>query len=340
MKPTIYNVAQKAGVSIATVSKVLNHTGRISDETRRRVTAIMDEMGYQPSVVASALTGKNTFTIGMLIPDIANPFFAEIARSAEDRAHELGYNLVICSTDNEWEKEAEYIALLQQKSVDGIVLATGAWNDKRLKDMLEARMPIALIARDMPTLAVDTVLVDDFMGGYQAASHLLASGHRRIAVIAEDLKVMSSSERVRGYRLAIEEYELIYDEQLIRISDFTIDGGKREAGALLDQPHPPTAIFACNDLLAIGAVQAARERGVIIPDQLSVIGFDNTILATIVDPPLTTIAQPIREMGSKVIELLVHQISGEKLNKQRVILLPELVVRRTTGPYVDNDSER
>lgn len=330
MKPTIYNVAQRAGVSIATVSKVLNHTGRISEETRRRVLAIMDEMGYQPSVVASALTGKSTFTIGMLVPDLANPFFAEVARFTEDRGHELGYNIVICSTDNDPEKEADYISLLQQKSVDGLIIATGTANDAILKDMLKRNIPIALFARDLPTMAVDTVLVDDYMGGYLAASHLAELGHRRIAVIAEGTQVLSSRERLRGYRSAMEEHGIDIDERLIGVSDFTIEGGKRTAGALLDGTEPPTAIFACNDLLAIGAIQAARERGIAVPDHLSVVGFDNTMLADIVYPPLTTVAQPIRQIGSQVVDLLVQEIRGDKRNKQRIILLPELVVRGST----------
>lgn len=334
MKPTIYSVAQKAGVSIATVSKVLNKTGRISAETRQRVLDIMDEMGYQPSVVASALTGKSTFTIGMLVPDLANPFFAEVARSTEDRGHELGYNLVICNTDNNPDKEAEYISLLKQKSVDGLIVATGAANTTVLKDVLKRKMPVALFARDLPAIAVDTVLVDDYMGGYLAASHLASLGHRKIAVIAEDLQVMSSRERIRGYRSAIEEHGIDFDASLIGVSDFTIAGGKLAAGELLDRPDRPTAVFACNDLLAIGAIHAARERGLDIPVDLSVVGFDNTIMATIVDPQLTSVAQPIREIGAQVMDLLVQEIRGDKRNKQRIVLLPELVVRGSTRKLV------
>jgi LacI family transcriptional regulator len=330
MKPTIYDVAREAGVSIATVSKVINETGRISDKTRNKVLQIMRKLDYQPSVVASALTGKSTYTIGLLIPDLANPFFAEVARSVEDRGHELGFNLVMCSTDNNPQKEAQYISLLKQKRVDGIIVATGMSNDALLKDLVKQEMPLALIARDLPALAVDSVLVDDFIGGYQAASHLTGLGHRRIAIIAEDLSLMSSKERIRGYRHALAEANLPYDESLVLVSDFTVEGGKRCTKQLLDLPEPPTAIFACNDLLAIGAVQAAREQGLRIPDDLSVVGFDNTILATIIDPPLTTVAQPIRDMGRQVMDLLVQEVRGQKTLKQRIVLLPQLVVRQST----------
>jgi len=328
---TIYDIAKAANVSIATVSKVMNKSGRISDKTRKRVMDIMSEMNYQPSVVASALTKKRTYTIGLLIPDLANPFFAEIARSVEDRAQELGLNLVICNTDNNVDKEEKYIGLLKQKGADGIIMATGAHNQAIVKKLIQQKQTIAVIARDMPSLAVDAVLVDDFLGGYLAANHLIELGHRRIAVIAESMKVISSRERVRGCSQAMAEADLPFDDHWVRESAFHVEDGKATAGDLLDEPQPPTAIFACNDLLAIGAIQAARERGMNVPRDLSVVGFDNTILATIIDPPLTTIAQPIQELGRQVVDLIAQGIDGANASKQRFVLLPVLVVRGSTA---------
>lgn len=328
---TIYDIAKAANVSIATVSKVMNQNGRISDKTRKRIMDIMQQMNYQPSVVASALTKKRTYTIGLLIPDLANPFFAEIARSVEDRAQELGFNLVICNTDNNVEKEERYIGLLKQKGADGIIMATGAHNNAIVKKLLQQNQTIAVIARDMPSLAVDAVLVDDYLGGYLAANHLIELGHRHIAVIAESLEVMSSRERVRGCRQAMEEAGLVLEDRWVRVSAFHVQDGKATAGILLDEPNAPTAIFACNDLLAIGVIQAARERGMNVPRELSVVGFDNTILATIIDPPLTTIAQPIQELGKQVVDLISKDIGGKATSKQRFVLLPELIVRGSTG---------
>lgn len=328
---TIYDIAKAANVSIATVSKVMNRNGRISDKTRKRVLAIMDEMNYQPSVVASALTKKRTYTIGLMIPDLANPFFAELARSVEDRAQELGFNVVICNTDNQVDKEEKYIGLLKQKGVDGIVMATGAHHYALVKKLFQQKQTIAVIARDMPALAVDAVLVDDYLGGRLAAGHLLGLGHRRIAVIAEGQDVMSSWERVRGCRHAMEEAGLTLEDHQVRVSAFLVQDGKATAGALLDEADPPTAIFACNDVLAIGAIQAARERGMRVPQDLSVVGFDNTILATIIDPPLTTIAQPISEIGRQVMDLISKEIGGESADKRRIVLMPELIVRGSTG---------
>ncbi|NBI27841.1 LacI family DNA-binding transcriptional regulator [Chengkuizengella marina] len=331
MKPTIYDIAREAGVSIATVSKVINNTGRIGDKTKQKVMKVMKDLDYHPSIVASALTGKKTHTIGLLIPDIANPFFAEIARSVEDMGNELGFSVMMCSTDNNIDKESKYISLLEQKRVDGIILATGTQNTTILQNLLKKKVPIALIARDMPSLPVDTVLVDDYMGGYEATSHLIKLGHQKISIIAEDLTVMSSKERIRGYCQALEDHGLAFDERLLHVSDFTIEGGRKVAAKILSENNSATAIFACNDLLAMGAIQAAREKGIQIPEDLSIIGFDNTILASICDPPLTTIAQPIQDMGKKVVELLVKEIKEEKTTKQRVVLMPKLEIRKTTS---------
>jgi len=330
MRPTIYDIARLAGVSTATVSKVFNQTGNISEKTRRRILEISRELNYQPNVLASALNGKKTFSLGLLIPDMVNPFFAELARNVEDRAQELGFNLIICNTDNDMKKEVKYIQLLRQKSVDGIIVATGVRNDEFLKELIDQNVPVALVAREMSVLATSTVLVDDFAGGYNATRHLIDLGHKRIAVIAESMSVSSSKERVRGYRHALEEAGLDYAEELVAASDFSIESGRETAQAILRQAERPTAIFACNDLLAIGAMQAAKELGIRVPEELSVVGFDNTILASITDPPMTTVAQPIRAMGHQVVDLIVSEINETSTVKQRVVLLPELIVRQST----------
>jgi DNA-binding LacI/PurR family transcriptional regulator len=328
MKPTIYDVAREAGVSIATVSKVINKAGRISDKTRQRVYKIMDDLNYQPSVVASALTGKRTNTLGLLIPDLANPFFAEIARSIEDRAQELGYSVVMCSTDNNTNKERKYITLLRQKSIDGFIMASGVQEEKILKELIEEKVPIALVSQEITSLGIDSVTVDDFLGGYEVTQHLLKLGHKQIAVLAQDER--SSRERVRGYRQALTDSELTVDESLILVADSITKDNDVRAGQLFDREERPTAIFACNDMLAISALQAARERGIIIPSELSLVGFDNTIMARIVDPPLTSVAQPIHDMGRRVVDILVSKVEDGNAMKQRIVLMPELIIRGST----------
>lgn len=331
MKTTIYDIAKAAGVSIATVSKVMNGTGRISTDTRERINEIMQELDYQPSVVASALTGKSTFTIGLLIPDLANPLYAEIARSVEDRGRELGFNLVMCSTDNNPRREGEYVTFLKQKKVDGIIISTGVSNETVLRSLSKQRIPLAFVTRDIPSLEADCVRVDDYKGGYKAASHLIGLGHRHIAVITEDLGLNASKERVRGFRYALQEACIEDGNPVIVESVSSVEEGKRHALELLHSENSPTAIFATNDLLAIGAIQAAKELRLTIPWDLSIIGFDNTLLAGIVDPPLTTVTQPIAQMGRLVMDLIIQEVRGQKQGKQSIVLTPELIVRQSTA---------
>ncbi|MBD0381793.1 LacI family DNA-binding transcriptional regulator [Paenibacillus sedimenti] len=334
MKATIYDVAKEAGVSIATVSKVLNGKGKISVETREAILAIMDRLDYQPSVIASALTGKRTFTLGLLVPDISNPFFSEIARAIEDQGEQLGYSVMMCSTDNKDEKVERYIALLQQKKVDGIIIATGIDNKEILEQLLSKGIPVVLLARDMPLVAVNTVVVDDYVGGCLAASHLLELGHRRIGIIGEREKVRSSRERVRGFRQTMEEYGAAFVPEHLKHCDYKVEDGKIKALELLQADEPPTAIFACNDMLAVGTLQAARELGKKVPEDLSIVSFDNTILAAVTDPPLTTVAQPMEHMGKLVVNLIVEELQGTAPVKQRTVLRPELITRESTAAIV------
>ncbi|MFC5653835.1 LacI family DNA-binding transcriptional regulator [Paenibacillus solisilvae] len=331
MKATIYDVAREAGVSIATVSKVINGKGKISEETRGTVLEIMARMNYQPSVIASALTGKKTYTLGLLVPDISNPFFAEIARAIEDQSQHYGYSVVMCSTDNKDKKVEKYIALLLQKSVDGIIIATGIDETVIMEQLLSKSLPVVLLAREMPHAAVNTVVVDDYVGGSLAADHLLGLGHKHIAVLGENIKVISSRERIRGFRAKLADVQIPMREDWLKYCDYRIEDGKQKALQLLQTEDRPTAIFACNDMLAVGALQAAKESGVKVPDDLSIVSFDNTILAMVTDPQLTTIAQPMNEMGKLAVDLIVDELKGRKNVKQRTVLRPELLIRQSTA---------
>lgn len=333
MKATIYDIAKEANVSIATVSKVINGKGRISSEKRREVLEVMERLNYQPSMIATALAGKQTFTLGLLVPDISNPYFAEMARAIEDQGHRTGYSVVICSTDNRDERVEKYIGLLLKKSVDGIVIGTGVDNPALIERLLSRRIPVTLVSREMPDLPVHTVVVDDDLGGRMAAEHLLALGHTRFAVLAEDLKVASSRHRVRGFRRALEERGHAFRDADAVICDFQIADGKAAAIGLLGAPDRPTALFCCNDLLAIGAIQAAKELGLRVPEDVSIVGFDNTILATVTDPQLTTVAQPIEHMGKQAVNLLMQDLEAEGAAKSRIVVRPELVVRGSTGTF-------
>jgi|SRR5699024_424262 len=327
MKITIYDVAKKAGVSIATVSKVINNTGNIGEETRQKVNDVIKELEYVPNLMASALTGKRTQTIGLLIPDISNPFFSAMARYIEDSAHEKGMSVIMCSIDDSSEKEQKYIELLQRKQIDGLIVASLFYNENLLKDLIKKGIPVIMLAYDDSTFDVSIVSVDDFKGGYEAASHLFSKGHRKIAVIAEHTH--SSDLRLYGYRVALEGRGIEFDEKLIYKTSASIENGKRYFEQIY-MDIQPTAIFAFNDLLAIGVIKGATEKGIRIPDELAIIGFDNTILASTTVPGLTTIAQPIKEMALKTVEILIEEIYEQKRTKKRFLFDPELIIRGTT----------
>lgn len=333
MKTTIYDVAEKAGVSISTVSRVINNTGQISDKTRKKVLEVIESMEYQPSLVASALTGKRTGTIGLIIPDVANPFFAEIAREIEDQCRESGFSLLICNTENNPDTEEMYLDLLKQKSVDGLIIGTITRNPYVKDEYLQEDFPVARIAYDQRDWRIDAVLVDYFLGGHQAVTHLVQLGHKRLAIMTGNRSHAGNKFCYEAFCQVIAENKLALHEEWLIETDSTLEDGRQKALEILSSSDRPTALFASCDSLAIGVYQAAKTMGLRIPEDLSVVGFNNTILASVVDPPLTTIAQPIQEMSRKVMELLMREMEGEKLIKKRVFLAPELIVRSSTKKW-------
>ncbi|MGO4543692.1 LacI family DNA-binding transcriptional regulator [Paenibacillus sp. 2TAB23] len=330
MKATIYDIAREAGVSIATVSKVMNDKGKISAARRNQILSIMQRLQYQPSAIASALTGKHTFTLGLLIPDIANPFFAEVARAVEDRGHQFGYSVIICSTDNKDERIERYMTVLKQKQVDGIIIGTGLENHAMLEE-LRSIIPIVVIGREVAPLDVPTVVADDYRGGRLAAEHLLALGHVRMAVLAESLLISSSRDRLRGFRDTIEDAGYALPDDSIIACGHGLEDSKARVMKLLRGGNRPSGLFCFNDLLAVGALQAAKESNAHVPSELSVVSFDNTILASVTNPSLTSIAQPMNQLGEAAVDLLLRQFDHGDLVHQRVSLRTELIVRQSTA---------
>ncbi|MEW9671813.1 LacI family DNA-binding transcriptional regulator [Ammoniphilus sp. 3BR4] len=329
MKVTIYDVAREAGVSIATVSNLINNKGHVGEKTKKHVLEVMERLNYQPNFLASALMGKQTYTLGLVLPDISNPYYGQLAKAIESKAIELGYSVILCSTYHENDRIQKYISLLQQKKVDGIMIGTGE-SDSIMDQLNKLDIPIALVGRDIPSLSVTSVLVDDFVGGYLATKHLVELGHEKIAIITENFKVVNTSERLRGYKFALEEAGILFCDQLLKTCDFTVEDGKAKATELLlNSSIRPSAIFACNDLLAIGVIQAVKELGLRVPADLSVVGFDNIMFAAYTDPALTTVSQPIDQIGMKAVDLLVDEINKKEEIKQRVTFRPQLVVRQS-----------
>ncbi|MGG1678187.1 LacI family DNA-binding transcriptional regulator [Neobacillus sp. NRS-1170] len=326
MKPTIYDVAKEANVSIATVSKVINNTGRISEKTKNNILEIMEKLEYQPSSLAVALTGKRTFTIGVLVPDIANPFFAEVARALENNARENGYTIILCSTDYQLEREHDYLELLLKKQVDGIIIATEPKDLKKFKNLQNRNIPFIMFSFDHLALNSHVVTTDDVRGGYLAGCYLLEKGHRKIAVITETQR-SSGQLRLEGFKQALVNEGINFENVLVIDSKSIIEEAKKAAQQILELENKPTAVFASTDLIAVIFINEARKANISIPDDISIIGFDNTIHAEIADPGLTTIAQPISDLARYAIEQLMQSIEQPGLSSHRIMLAPTLVER-------------
>lgn len=329
---TIRDVARVAGVSQSTVSRALNASGYVSDRTRRKVLETARALGFRPNFLARSLKRKATRTLGLVIPDITNPFFPAIVRGVEDTAVRAGYSVVLTNTDNEPERERNALAQLREKWVDGLIVVPQADAAPHLRALAAAGVPLVVIDRIPAGLDVDAVRSDNLRGAYLAVRHLLALGHRRIAHIRGPESSSTGRERQQGYRQALEEAGVPCDPALVVDGDFRFKGGLRAASLLLDRRSRPTAIFAANDLMAMGALHAAAAAGIAVPAELAVVGFDDIMPAALVSPPLTTVAQATYRLGARAAELLIDRLEGRWSGPGRqVILEPELVIRSSCG---------
>ncbi|HXE22865.1 MAG TPA: substrate-binding domain-containing protein [Rhodoferax sp.] len=328
---TIKDVALRAGVSVSTVSHVVNGTRKISTSTHERVDEAIRELAYVPSAVARSLKSNTTRTLGMLIPNSSNPYFAEIVRMVEDRCFGAGYTLLLCNTDDEPQRQGIYLKVLAERRIDGlIVVSTGG--DESLPMMLAGlRIPIVLLDREISNQACDLVETAHMQGGLLATRHLVSLGHRRIACIGGPASLAPSEQRIAGWRLGLAEAGLNVHTNLLWQGGFTSQGGYEAMHAMLRIEPTPTAVFVCNDLMAIGALRAAHENGIRVPDALSVVGFDDIELSGFTSPPLTTVAQPKQRMGALAVDMLLERIEGRRHDARKVVLQPELRVRGSTG---------
>lgn len=329
---TIREVAESAGVSYATVSHVINNTRVVTQETRERVLAAMTALDYHPNALARSLRQGKTNTLGLVLPDSANPFFAEISRSIEDEAFKKGYSVFLCNTELDTQRELFYVDVLSKKQVDGIIFVAAGDQPDSLDFLRRQNMPVVMIDRDLPNVEVDAVLTDHQLGGFLATRHLIELGHKHIACVAGPSSITPSAERITGYRRALGEAGLSVDESLIIRGDYHAQSGMEITNSLLKMEPRPTAIFALNDLMALGALRAAAEAGFSVPRDLAVVGYDDLELARFTNPPLTTIAQPKKEIGTQAVGLLASRIAQRSRPPSRLVLPPELIVRRSTQP--------
>jgi LacI family transcriptional regulator len=329
---TIKDIAILAGVSKTTVSKVINKKDEnISNATKEKILQIVKENNYVPNKIAQGLVTRKTYTIGLLIPDIRNPFFTEISRGVEDFASENGYNTILCNTDENYEKEKEYFSMLCEKMVDGIIFAPSS-NVSYEKDIYSNfNTPVVLVDKNIKVKnAKGVVKVDNKNGTYEATKHLIKNGHTEILYLSGPLKNDITKERLNGYIRALEKNNLTYKKENI------VEGRYRYEWAYeyiknLEQINF-TGVCCANDLIALGAIRALKEKNIKIPQEISIVGFDDIETAKLIEPPLTTIRQPAYEMGKCASEILINSLNDENFNlKEKIIIFkPELIKRNST----------
>ncbi|MCL4515946.1 MAG: LacI family transcriptional regulator [Firmicutes bacterium] len=332
MPATIKEVAERAGVNPSTVSRVINEDPKLSirEETRNRILQAIEELQYRPNAVARSLRLKTTGTVGMIIPDITNPFFPEIIKGAESAASERELSLILCNTDENPEKERSYIELLTEKQVDGILLASAYIQDETVDLVTKRKIPYVLVNRTARNAVGASVRVDDVLGAQLAIQHLVALGHRRIAHISGLLYTETGLDRLEGYRRTLNQCQIPFLSEYMVEARFSERDGYLAMERLLALPDPPTGVFAANDLIALGAMSAIRDHGWSVPEDISVVGFNDTWLAEKVHPPLTSVKVPLYDMGYLAVESLARKILGETMPQDKIVLKPELMIRRST----------
>ncbi|MBV9997969.1 MAG: LacI family DNA-binding transcriptional regulator [Verrucomicrobia bacterium] len=341
--PTIKEVAALAGVSTATVSRVINQNGYVTQAVQDKVRQTMEALNYQPSALARGLRRQKTQSIGVLVPKVSQPFFSLLGYAIEQALFKQGYRAFLCSAEENPEKESAYLEMLLRQRVDGIILVPTGHSVANVERLLRTRVPVVLVDRDLPALPVDRVLSDNLQGGYGIGRHLLDLGHRRIAVVGAEPHSESMGRRLSGIRRALDEAGVELREEWVVIGSGEQFGlGLSTAQGVLRHRPSPTAIVALTDGLAVGVLHGACRAGLQLPDELSVTGFDDIPLAAYVSPELTTVAQPITEMGERTVDRLLQLVQARwvrgdqnhdfEFEPQSALLPTRVVVRGSTAP--------
>jgi DNA-binding LacI/PurR family transcriptional regulator len=329
---TMRQIAARARVSVGTVSHVINNTAGVREPVRKRVLEAIERLGYQPSLLARGLRRNQTTIIGVIIPDISNPFFPLVVRGVEDIAYQNSYRLMLCNTDNDAQKEQVYFNELRAYRMAGLIVIPSA--DSRLVPLAGGtggEIPVICLDRCPEGWKGDAVTVDNEEGAYQAIRYLLELGHRRIACIAGQLHVTSGVERLKGFKRALREAGLSIAPEYIQEGRFDRLSGYEKALMLLQFSPRPTAIFAANDLVALGVLAAMRELGLRCPEDVSLVGFDDLELASFTNPALTTVAQPAYQMGARAAGLLFERLRGEDIPTRHIVMKATLKARDSTA---------
>lgn len=330
--PTIYDIAKEAGVSYSTVSRTLSGFEFVKESTRERVLAASKKLGYVPNQQARSLAGGPSNLIGVLVPTLSNEYITQIIHGVDDELTKSNYNLILYTTNRHQGKEATYAAAIMNGAADALLLVAPLITDPYLDVLREQNFPYVLIDQADQSDQSTAVNTTNRKGAYEATQHLIRLGHRRIGFIAGLPQLNSAMERFNGYKSALTDYDLPFYEEYVAAGKFTSGNGYEAAQQLLELPSPPTAIFAANDLSAFGALEAIREHRLRIPEDISLVGFDDIPQAAMVYPKLTTIRQPLHQMGHEGVKLILEMLADPAMELRRITLDTQLIVRDSCAP--------
>ncbi|MEC1521646.1 catabolite control protein A [Neobacillus niacini] len=332
MNITIYDVAREANVSMATVSRVVNGNPNVKPVTRKKVLEVIDRLGYRPNAVARGLASKKTTTVGVVIPDISNIFFAELARGIEDIATMYKYNIILSNSDQNKEKELHLLNTMLGKQVDGIVFMSGNITPEHVEEFGKSPVPIVLAGSIEETEQIPSVNIDYEQAVYDSVKEFIDKGHKHIGFVVGPLQEPRNiHKKLKGYQRALADAAIDYNESLIVEGDYTYDSGLEAFDKLLEAPNRPTAILVGSDEMALGVVHGAEDKGYKIPEDFEVITSDNTRLSLMVRPQLTTIVQPLYDIGAVAMRLLTKLMNKEEVEEQTVVLPHRIEYRQSTN---------
>ncbi|MDZ5712502.1 catabolite control protein A [Jeotgalibacillus haloalkalitolerans] len=331
MNITIYDVAREANVSMATVSRVVNGNPNVKPATRKKVLEVIERLGYRPNAVARGLASKKTTTVGVIIPDISNIFFAELARGIEDIATMYKYNIILSNSDQNEEKELHLLNTMLGKQVDGIVFMGGRITEEHVAEFQRSPVPIVIAGSVEETNQTPSVNIDYYQASVDAVTSLIEKGHKDVAFVSGPFHdTINRSMKLEGYKAALENNGLTYSEDFVFEGDYTYDSGLDAWAKLRELDHKPTAIFVGNDEMALGVVHGAQDEGLNIPEDVEVMSFDNTKLALMVRPQLTSVVQPLYDIGAVAMRLLTKLMNKESIDDQTVVLPHRIEERQST----------
>jgi LacI family transcriptional regulator len=340
LMPTMADVAKLAGVSSITVSRVLADSAPVNEETRKRVLAAIEELGYVPNILARSFRSKRTSLLALVLSDITNPFWTTVTRGAEDAARKHGFHLILCNTDAIENNQDEYLHMLLQRQIDGVILVPATPNPEPIKAIQAQGVPLVILdRRRIPGVEVDVVCGDSEGGAYKLVELLLSLGHRHIALLNGPNVTSSAVDRLAGYRAALEHAGLNVNDENIYEGEFAIESGYEMAHQALSITPPPTALFAANNFILFGALRCVHDLGLRVPEDIAMVGFDDIPDYLTIDPFFTVAAQPAYELGQHAMELLIARVERKASDAFQEIVLPtRLVIRKSSGQPLSSQS--